>query len=394
MRLLLGTILVASAFLMWSSALPPLAITTAMTAGFLALVAGSWPRLALGVTLLALIGVTAIVGLVDLRFVPQVLDLANANADPIALLSQGNLWGPRYAIIYPSVALASQSRVGLDEAFTAYGAGLLTIEAFTLMTTVREANRANDRQIVLPGLVLGLMVAAVATGMNGRLIPAHLGMSLVLLAQTRVFLRQASRPIDWCLMAVGLFLALMTTGTVVAAALQVVVGTLLIQRTFRVRTRIATFAVLTVLTLLFGTIIAAGVEKNIEFFSTGSASTGSLADALPGLLSHGLGWFLLTTPLAGAVAILLLALATLLLLPRYLRLARSGDGLTVAFLCVPIALATGEFGYSTLTMGLPAVEIIVASAICRLIAAEGSARSWPSSQDFPAAEPRGQKHAS
>jgi hypothetical protein len=351
----------------WTAQGPPLMVTMAVTCALLAAASPYKTDLALSGLVVVLFTSAAVTDVVDLKFLPQVVDLASANTDPLPLLLQGDLWAPRYATVYPSVVLANELDVGLDEAFTAYGSALLALESLVLASAYRRATRRERRVSVWPGLAISLVVLAVATGMHGRLIPAHLGMSLILFAQMRSVAMRKTDFRTWLLTAVGIFLALMTTGTVIAAALQVLAGALLVQAPIAKASRGRITVALVTLALLFTPLIWQGIEKNIDFFSRGSAGIFGLLDALPGLLSHGAGEFLLVSPLAIPVVILIVLVTTRLVLPIYSKALRRGSPIGVLLISLPIAIVTGLFGYSTLTTGLPALEVIATLALAWVI---------------------------
>lgn len=360
----MATALFVIAAVSWLATAPPLVVVTVVVAALLFGLARDRQQTLVAACAIGFSSLAAAAAVIDLKFVPQVADLAAANADPLIQILDGRLWGPRYAVVYPSVVLAHELHVPLNEAFTAYGCGLLAVEAFVLFLVVGQLSRREGAQVPAAGVLIVVMVLGIATAMNGRLIPAHLGMSLILLAQTTSIQRKRTAVWLWILTGGGLFLALMTTGTAVAALVQVAGGGLLLQIRAR-QDRGRSLVALSLLLLLIGPFVWQGMEKNVQFFGGPSAGFESVIEAFPGLLTHGAGSLLLVSPLALVVGILTGLIAARLFLLIFTPMVRGGDPQAALFLCLPVAFVTGLFGYSTLTMGLPALEVLTAVWILR-----------------------------
>ncbi len=299
-------------------------------------------------------GISAAGGLISFTFVPQVRGFAESGVDPLDLIAELHIWAPRYAAAYPAVLLSNGWNLGLDEAFTYYGAVLLTIEALVLTEVWAEVAQTmpawREWHKLLAGLGIAMAVFVIATQMNGRLVPAHLGMALLLLAEVRATKRGFCGKSFWLLVALALPMTLMSTGTVVPAAILAVVWTaIIVRRSGRI----------SVVPLLVGAplvgwllvYLVAGTVKNLDFYGGG-------LEAAPDMLEHGFGRFFWLEPLfivtiiAGFVVLCFIYAGMV----RYLHRLEGSQPLLFA---IPVAAACGLFGYSTLTMGLPPAEVLL-----------------------------------
>lgn len=290
--------------------------------------------------------------MIQFTFFSQAEYLLARQADPLQLLVSFDLWGPRYLLAYPAVLLADRFALDLDLAFTIYSLFGLTVVIFLIVKYCELAKffspataGKHAAQIILGGAWLAL-----CPFMNGRLIIAFAGISLLLCGQVYVLHGQKFTPGAILLQTAGVFLALMTTGTVMVAFGQMLLGGFLINRTLPKNRRLRGAAVVVILLSLGALLpfIYKGMLKNIPFFG------GSIIS----MLRHGLGqMFFLEEALstqAGA-ALFLAGLAALLIGQR---LRRRNPFLLPAWLCIPVALFLGLFGYSTMLMFLPSLMIL------------------------------------
>jgi hypothetical protein len=183
--------------------------------------------------------------------------------------------------------------------------------------------------------------------MNGRLIPAHIGYAILLAAQTTSIARQRLGADTWLLTALGLTMAQMSSGTGVVAYAQVVFG-LLVFAFITQRRAWQAISGLALISGVAGPFLYRSLDKNVAFFGGGF-------DAIPGLLHHGAGGFLLDRPALLLVAVVasVVAIALLARLVRSRAVGRLPRTYLPAIAAIPLALGGGLFGYSTLTMVFP-----------------------------------------
>jgi hypothetical protein len=295
----------------------------------------------------------------------QVIDLAARDVSVFGLLIQNDIWWPRYLFTYPAVAAMDVWGLRFDYSFGLYCAAILPFEVLALYRAAEAALKG----LVWKGhisrvpliLVLATLIFGLGSLMNGRLIPAQIGLAILLCAQTTAARRRRLGADTWGLTSLGLTMSQMSSGTGVVAYAQVLCGLLVVA----VVTRRAVWSVVGGLVLLSGIVgpfLLRSVEKNVTFFGGG-------LDAIPGLLHHGLGGFLLDRPALLFVAIVGFVVALVgfraVLWPRLFR--RLPPTYLPAIIAIPLALGGGLFGYSTLTMIFPPVFLLTTIAFGRLI---------------------------
>jgi len=287
----------------------------------------------------------------------QIVDLATRDVNPLWFIIQNDIWWPRYLFSYLAVFGMDNWGYRLERSFALYSAALLPIEVFVItrasswllrprLLDVRAARFAGQ-------IVATLLVLALATQMNGRLIPAHIGMALILFAQCVALSRRSWTWVESALSAMGLVMGQMTSGTGVIVFTQLVLGSVLIAITVeRVRWKI--LSQLWIVVALALPFIYRGIDKNVTFFGGGLAS-------IPNMLQHGAGGHLEAHP-AVVLALVVASVLGIALAALYGRAIRSAVKPTPTeyplLLAVPISLAGGLFGYSTLTMIVPALFIV------------------------------------
>lgn len=291
---------------------------------------------------------------VQFTYPPQAKRLLDATADPIQMLLGLDLWGPRYLLSYPGVVLRNLSGASLDRGYTIYAAALmllwLQLAARSVLRACARFGQSGPMLRTAIVLMVALQVLAVATRMNGRLIPAFLGMALILDAQLDVRRSGAG----WLArLALGVFFTMMSSGTMMVGLTQAIVGHALSALRLSPRPWRALRQIVTVgaaVSLVFAPIIGAGIEKNLQFYG------GSVV----AMLTHGAGQLLYVRDV-GLLLISIAAISGVMLIATLLvmHLRRSWRELDSLLVALPIAAGLGLFGYSTLLMCIPALIALV-----------------------------------
>ena len=284
----------------------------------------------------------------------QIVDLAERDIEPLSLFLAQDLWWPRYFVVYPSILVMDRWGMRFADAFALYCAAILPMSAMVLLAVVRVWRRLDELTALAVGLGFAVLVAAIASQMNGRLIPAHIGMGIILLAQARIISNAHVGAREGLLLCVGMVLSHMTSGTGLVAFAVVVAGSVL--TVWLGIDRALTLGLLWVLTALFGPLLFSDLVKNLDYYGGGIGAVVTMLDHGPGVLLRREPW---TAPLAlGAGAVVLLGLwrirARLLAIPR---------ALWPSALAIPVTSIGGLYGFSTLSMALPAVLVLLMSAV-------------------------------
>lgn len=292
----------------------------------------------------------------EATFVPQIARYAEAGTSPWNLLVNLNVWGPRYMVAYPSAWAARTFGLNLDAVWTFFMATVLALEAYVVHRVWLAAQAPR-----VPGagarFVTGMLASAafltLGVFMHGRLAPAHLGMAMILLGLTRWGRRGNLALQDVFLIGFGLFpLSLMSSGTVLPAAAEVIVGAWIV--TFPSwKRRWPSLLWVPLLMLPALPFIFVGYIKNVEFFAGRQGN-------LWLIVTHGAGKVFDQGALA-TVAVVLYGGAAILILLR-IALARRAwsafPGVPALVVALPISGVAGLVGYSAMTMGIPALAAL------------------------------------
>jgi hypothetical protein len=283
----------------------------------------------------------------------QIVDLATRGSEPLSLFIQQDLWWPRYLVAYPSMAAADHWGLRFADAFALYCAALLPVSAMVLLAVVRVWRRMDEVRAFAVGLGFAVVIGAIATQMNGRLIPAHIGMGVILLALAGIVGAERLGLREGILLGVGTILSHMTSGTGLVAFAVLVAGSLLI-----VALRIdpaRMLALLWLMSVAFGPLLFSDFLKNVDFYGGGVAAIVTMLDHGPGVLLRRQPW-----TIVGALAAVFLAVSVAW--RSRARLLATPRPLWPVGLAVPVTAIGGLYGFSTLSMAIPALLILFMAA--------------------------------
>jgi hypothetical protein len=316
------------------------------------------PRL-LAIPILTGYLVLAATGHLQFSIWPQVLDHAYVSPLEVNFFTEAH--GLRYILMYPILFLAHETGIEGDVLFTGE-VMLMMLAVPVLLDRSRAIIRHDNRPWGWERVFFLLFFTGLSLTMNGRLAFAFLGISLLLWTMLRFERHQAGPARTIGFIGLALFLASVSTGTFMVA-LGTVVGWAALLGAWPGRLFLREAAIAGI--VLFGALLAAPlvelyVYKNLNFYE------GDIVNMLnhgPGVvLYEGSPW--LTVPLVAGGAVLgTLLLAGLLLAYPYLR---------PPILVMTFAACFGVFGYSTLSMGLPALLLFLTTVPSRRPLALGS----------------------
>ncbi|MCL5961867.1 MAG: hypothetical protein M1358_21560 [Chloroflexi bacterium] len=250
---------------------------------------------------------------------------------------------PRFLVAYPAILVANWSGLDIDRVYGFY-AGLSMLALWFVLrqiALVLGRPESESRLYYAAAIILSLV-------MHGRLIHAFLGMAMVLLAQTRQAVFGRLKIGDGFLLLAGLFLASVSTGTLVVATLQIIAVQLWFPGTSGWSKRLAWVALLPAAVVL--PYAAEMIRKLVTFYGGGS-------QFIFGVLNHGAGRLLLKPPITPVAAVGLVA-GALVARDVWFFVTREARSLTPALISIALSIAGGVFGYSTGLMLMPGALVI------------------------------------
>ncbi|MGF3114059.1 hypothetical protein ACQV2R_01535 [Facklamia sp. P12937] len=278
---------------------------------------------------------------IQLNYLPQAETLLGE--DPIKLILAGHIWGPRYFVTYPSVILSDSFFIDIDKAFTIYS---LIIMSLYIITFQKIAHEFNHKSYIYSFIVI-IASLIMLEFMNGRLIFAYFGFSIILLQQIKVLKYKRFYLFPEILMTfVGLLFTTVSSGTVVVAATQILAILLVIfvnKGYLKIKHLFSLLVFLTILYLIYYDHVVIMIMKNINFF--GGGFKGILS-----MLKHGVGRVFYKNSLL-TILITTLGLSFFISLPFFLKRINSvKPKMMPIYISIIISVFGGLFGLSTATM--------------------------------------------
>ncbi|MFJ7952311.1 hypothetical protein ACIQZG_12380 [Lysinibacillus sp. NPDC096418] len=291
-------------------------------------------------------------GVFEFIFIPQVLSLIGSN--PIDLIMAGHQWGPRYLIAFPAVYMHEQLGFSLDYSYSIYCTVILAsiVVIFVKAGIILKKKYINAPNVFFLVSIFSTLILAYL--MNGRLIPAYLGITIILYKQFKVYNSNENFSIsDYITMFVGFMLSTTSSGTMMVSLLQIsLVSFILTLNKGKHFVPVIKFIIVNSVIYigLLGPYIIKMINKNLTFY--GGGSTG-----LINMLSHGLGKILLVSPIL--VWLIILSIPFIFIFCVFIQLGLNIE-LRIVILTVFICLLCGMFGISTATMIIPVLIFLVA----------------------------------
>lgn len=286
---------------------------------------------------------------VQFVFLPQVLELLTRS--PFEVLMSGHIWGPRYLVVYPAVLMSNFYQVDIDVAFTIYNIILffiLVIYSSRIGQAISEWNRL--AYLFYGFLTIGAVVF-LSLVMNGRLVSAFLGMTIILFIQISVLKEKRGFKIqEYFLMFIGFFLSTVSSGTMMITLLQIIIVTFLVLKENKQSMKFL-FIFYGVGAAILSSLILSLIAKNLAYF--GGGITG-----LINMLSHGFGKFLLLDGMLLLLVIPVFVVVLLLFVKYYQVIINRHAHLLPVFLSLPVCVFGGLFGLSTALMIIPSIILM------------------------------------
>lgn len=284
-------------------------------------------------------------GVLRLTFPPQDLALLDRGVDFYQLFFSYALWGPRFCSSYPAVIIRDQFHLELDTAYRLFCGVVMCVTATLSCRTLELFYPGRGRLDHPTRAVIMVFWAGLLCFMNGRLVNCFLGMALIFVAQGLAIRRMRFGFGLASLQAAGVYLTMMSSGTMWIALAQCVGGDIALATWLRSPR---------ILALLAGTVLGyapffqRAQTKNLTFFG----------GRITAMLTHGWG---AAFHLDNLITMLLAILASLVVGGLALtawRKYRERAGDCLLWFNVPVAVMGGAVGYSTGTMVIPAALVL------------------------------------
>lgn len=284
-------------------------------------------------------------GKLNFNFLPQVESLLMMN--PVKVLLSGHEWGPRYMVSYPSVLISKLFEIDIDLAFTIY-CSIFLFGIVLLFGKIGEVIKPKRKMVFVAISILA--VAALTFIMNGRLISAYFGLTLILYLQMKAFKEERFFQLrEIVLLFLGFFLSTVSSGTMMVTLTQIILGGSMLLKYYKgFRDFLILITAISLFISLMGSHVLQMVNKNLFYFGGGFSG-------FINMFHHGLGRIILINK--GVILLILVSVpfAVYLFLFFYKKMKKTSDGGQPFIVAIPISILCGLFGLSTATMIIPAL---------------------------------------
>ncbi len=297
--------------------------------------------------LLAIYGLLIAGGFKQFSIWQQVLDLRLHH--PVDLIREFHPHALRLTVVLPYLLLADATGLSADWLFSvAIGAAMIATGLLSgwLLSALAFGGRNRFRCLLLTSVpILTLSLA-----MNGRIAFAMAGITLIAFQQTFWLMGKHAPfgcPPIWQL--AGLWLASVSSGTLMVAFLLVLIGNGLVVLSDYPKLAGRNLPALVVFNfaLLLGTpMVIVGLQKNLRFFGGG-------IEGFFAMLRHGAGKIMPPDFVLFTLSLTAFAAGGWMIAREVMRLVRSRGSEGPLYLTILLGLAGGAFGFSTLACAVP-----------------------------------------
>lgn len=292
----------------------------------------------------------------NFSFFPQARVLIGQN--PMKLLMQVHPHSLRFVVAYPAVKMTEWFLIDIDTAYSYYCIFLLSVKTILIKIIIDNIkfNKLNKR-IIRTSLIMAIIIF-LGSIMNGRLIPALVGMSLILNVTIQLFLGKIVFNIK--VMIIFIFAWILTTvssGAMLVAFLQILFSILIYSKINKSKKMIYLigfiFAPIIIKIIKF---IILMINKNISFFGGG-------LDGAVNMLNHGIGKIFAKNLYIIILFIPIVIIVIFSIKKVAIWALKQKKEFIPLIISVPICIAGGMFGISTGLMIIP-TAIVVMFIIC------------------------------
>lgn len=294
-------------------------------------------------------------GLIDFPLFPQVAVLFNRGETLLSLFQARHMHLPRFLVAYPAMWCSTRYSISVDFAYTHYGIVCFSLLASALTYCLQCLVKRYD---CIVGFLIPVPIWLLAFVMNGRLVPAFVGMSLILIVYIKKYEGLNSEKANYekaltfnqCLVLMfGFFLTTVSSGTMMVSLLQIACCQFIysiVRNSFRF-SWVAYVGVFAVAQYVFRMLL-----KNISFFQASG-------NVVVGLLSHGVGlYFIKYMPLI-LVLLAILPILLIVVICYWVKIKRTTPSFLPVLISFPVCSVCGLFGLSTALMIVPSCILLI-----------------------------------
>jgi len=304
---------------------------------------------------LALLIVLSVVGIIQFEYFPQARVLYEAGLTPWELLVSFHPHSVRYLVSYPAVLITHFFNTDINSSYTYYCIILLSIMMMNVQDVVNliKKDKGISNALVLRGMVGILPIILLSSLMNGRLVPAFAGMSMILKEMTGLFFLK--KKLDTRLLIIvffGFFITTVSSGTMMVAAGEIVACLVIYMIKFRRQGTLLFFSIIfSPILYVAGKYIIFMTNRNILYFGGG-------LEGFIKMLNHGFGRLFHYTPLIILTFCVLMIFFLSIMSKVYFYFLRNKLEYIPLVISFPIAFIGGLFGISTALMIVPSLIVI------------------------------------
>lgn len=291
--------------------------------------------------------------ILQFNFIPQAKVLLDVNKDLIYWFSNGHPHAIRLFVAYPGYILSNLYNVSLDIGYTYYGIILFVI-LYLVMSNIlmRLQIKINNWKSILAYNLMLIPLLILPLIMNGRLIPAFLGFSLLinLFINTNLGFKITKFKIV-SIITFSFILTMVSSGTMTVAFIYILVmlyssnyKKLKLKKTLR----FLFFILILSFPIIFKVLdyVWLMLSRNIQFYGGG-------IKGVVNMLNHGAGRFITFDPIVLYTFIFLGFFFLLINIKYILNKIRHSDALSPVVIAINISAYGMLFGFSTGLMIIP-----------------------------------------
>lgn len=308
------------------------------------------------------------VNIFDIRYMlfPQAKYLIGSN--PIELIFDNNPHAYRYIVAYPSIFLSNLMNYNVDIIYTNYCVFLFSLLDFMIIKILRKIYKSkikyNENIHIITTFILTISIMAL---MNGRLVAAYAGISIIMYNFLQIYLDKKVRVINIFNIFIGFIMSTVSSGVMMVSFFFICIIIMIYCNIFK------KYKSITTILILLSPIIINIIKyiymmclKNINYF--GGGIKGFIF-----MLRHGFGRYFYKIIGISFYQSIFLYLVTIVFIViiiyyamKFIDKLKENTYLIPIYIVLPIGMLCGLFGISTATMIIPTVFIMINNFIYKI----------------------------